>query len=341
MKTGSKDFQDDHVVVDSNLEDIEKYKDEDDLLLIRESGIPFVIRIEDFYNDQSKWRDVNFLLWNNGNFFPYLGLQQEVDGIMDYQDKLKNDYEKIIKEYVIDFTKSISITHNQDGTLTSLGQDEERIGVVILKDITPDRIRVSSSNTDLVFSDEVSNHVINVKNWNNSESYRISTLEFDLGLEPIIIRRLDRFSLSDIAEIQDLINKASEICQRKAVCSTNIEAKNNDGQTLFHIVAKEGDLSSARLLVNKVISISSENNNYKTSEELVEEINQIEKLKFFINEKDKLGYTPLQHAAKEGKWDVVNLFLDKTAERSPTDIRDKDQFSMSWTTVHYAITMVI
>ncbi|WP_425384296.1 hypothetical protein [Wolbachia endosymbiont (group B) of Eupithecia inturbata] len=250
-----KDFEGDHVVIDSNLEDIEKYKDEDDLLLTREGEIPFIIRVEDFYNDQSKWRDVNFLLWNNGNFFSYLGLQQEVDGIMDYQDKLKNDYEKIIKEYVIDFTKSISITHNQDGTLTSVGEDEERIGVVILKDITPDQIRVSSSNTDLVFSDEVSNHVINVKNWNNSESYRISTLEFDLGLEPIIIRRLDRFSLSDIAEIQGLINKASEICQKKAGCEANIEAKNNDGQTLFHVAAQEGKLRSINLscgLANEV-----------------------------------------------------------------------------------------
>ncbi|WP_341814526.1 ankyrin repeat domain-containing protein [Wolbachia endosymbiont (group A) of Dendrolimus pini] len=332
-----KDFEGDHLVIDSNLEDIEKYKDEDDLLLTREGEIPFIIRVEDFYNDQSKWRDVNFLLWNNGNFFPYLGLQQEVDGIMDYQDKLKNDYEKIIKEYVIDFTKSISITHNQDGTLTSVGQDEERIGVVILKDITPDQIRVSSSNTDLVFSDEVSNHVINVKNWNNSESYRISTLEFDLGLEPIIIRRLDRFSLSDIAEIQGLINKASEICQKKAGCEANIEAKNNDGQTLFHVAAQEGKLRSIRFLIGKIESMNFEDNLYSEPDELVKAVCQRERLKSLINEKDKFGYTPLQYAAKNAKWDIVNLFLDKTAERNQDDVADKDKFSTSWTTVHYAV----
>ncbi|WP_353280986.1 ankyrin repeat domain-containing protein [Wolbachia endosymbiont (group B) of Cyclophora punctaria] len=332
-----KDFEGDHLVIDSNLEDIEKYKDEDDLLLTREGEIPFIIRVEDFYNDQSKWRDVNFLLWNNGNFFPYLGLQQEVDGIMDYQDKLKNDYEKIIKEYVIDFTKSISITHNQDGTLTSVGQDEERIGVVILKDITPDQIRVSSSNTDLVFSDEVSNHVINVKNWNNSESYRISTLEFDLGLEPIIIGRLDRFSLSDIAEIQGLINKASEICQKKAGCEANIEAKNNDGQTLFHVAAQEGKLRSIRFLIGKIESMNFEDNLYSEPDELVKAVRQRERLKSLINEKDKFGYTPLQYAAKNGKWDIVNLFLDKTAERNQDDVADKDKFSTSWTTVHYAV----
>ncbi len=219
----SKDFEDDHVVIDSHLKDIEKYKDKDDLLLIREGEAPLIIRIEDFYNDQSKWRDINFLLWNNGNFSQYLGLQQEVNGIIDYQDKLKGDYRKIIKEYNVDFTQSISITHNQDDTLTSLGNDEERIGVVILKNIAPDRIKISSSGADLIFHDKKSNRTVNIKGWNHSKSYRISTLEFDLGLEPITIRRLDRFSLSEVGKIQDLIGKASENYQNKDKYTPKVE----------------------------------------------------------------------------------------------------------------------
>ncbi|WP_147269191.1 hypothetical protein, partial [Wolbachia endosymbiont of Cylisticus convexus] len=123
-----EDFQDDHVVINSRLEDIERYKDKDDLLLIRESGIPFIIRIENFYNDRNKWIGINFLLWNNGNF-SYFDLPQEIDEAVSYQDKLKDDYEEVIKEYVIDFTGSVNITHNQDDTLTSVGQ---RVGVVIL-----------------------------------------------------------------------------------------------------------------------------------------------------------------------------------------------------------------
>ncbi|OJH31527.1 Phosphocholine transferase AnkX [Wolbachia endosymbiont of Armadillidium vulgare] len=328
-----KDVQYNYVVIDSYFEDIEKYEDKDDLLLIRESEIPFIIRIENFYNDRSKWIGINFLLWNNGNF-SYFDLPQEMDEVVSYQDKLKDDYEEVIKEYVIDFTESVNITHNQNDTLTSVGQ---RVGVMILKNITPDRIRVSSSDTDLVFSDEVSNHVINVKNWNNSESYRISTLEFDLGLEPIIIRRLDRFSLSDIAEIQDLINKASEICQKKTGCEANIEAKNNDGQTLFHVAAQEGKLRSIRFLIGKIESMNFEDNLYAEPDELVKAVRQRERLKSLINEKDKFGYTPLQYAAKNGKWDIVNLFLDKTAERNPDDVANKDRFSISWTTVHYAV----
>ncbi|MCJ7454471.1 MAG: ankyrin repeat domain-containing protein, partial [Wolbachia endosymbiont of Homalodisca vitripennis] len=218
-----KDFADDHVVIDSRLEDIEKYKDKDDLLLIREGEVPFIIRIEGFYTDRSKWRDVNFLLWNNGNFSQYLGLQQEVNGIIDYQDKLKGDYRKIIKEYNVDFTQSISITHNQDDTLTSLGNDEERIGVVILKNIAPDQIEVFSSGTDLIFRDKRSYHTVNIKGWNNSKSYRISTLEFDLGLEPITIRRLDKFSLHEVGKIQSLIDIASENYQNKSKYTPKVE----------------------------------------------------------------------------------------------------------------------
>ncbi|WP_264337371.1 hypothetical protein [Wolbachia endosymbiont (group B) of Dolichovespula media] len=114
-----KDFQDDHVVIDSRLEDIERYRNKDHLLLIRNNEVPFIIKVENFYDNQSKWRNVNFFLWNDGNFSSYLGLQQEVNGIMDYQDKLKSDYEKTVKEYTIDFNESVDITHNQNGTLNS------------------------------------------------------------------------------------------------------------------------------------------------------------------------------------------------------------------------------
>ncbi|WP_425384297.1 ankyrin repeat domain-containing protein [Wolbachia endosymbiont (group B) of Eupithecia inturbata] len=80
-----------------------------------------------------------------------------------------------------------------------------------------------------------------------------------------------------------------------------------------------------------------EDNLYSEPDELVKAVRQRERLKSLINEKDKFGYTPLQYAAKNGKWDIVNLFLDKTAERNQDDVADKDKFSTSWTTVHYAV----
>ncbi|WP_265042240.1 ankyrin repeat domain-containing protein [Wolbachia endosymbiont (group B) of Melanostoma mellinum] len=283
-----KGFQGDSVVIDSRPEEIERYKDRDDLLLVREGGIPFIIKVENFYNDRGGWENVNFLLWNDGNFSPYSGLYQKVSEVIDYQDKLKSDYEESFKEYVVDFTQSVNITHNQNDTLTSLEEDEKRIGVMILKNITPDRIQVSSSGRDLVFSDKVSNNVINIKNWSDSESYRISMLEFDLGLEPILIRRLDQFTLSNIEEIRNLVDKVSEICQSNAVCETNIEAENCNVQVSLHCAAASGQLDVVEKLVKELALAD-------------------------VNVKDSTGWTPLHYAAANGKLNVVRYLIGKVA----------------------------
>lgn len=221
-----KDFEDDHVVIDSHLEDIEKYKDKDDLLLIGEGEAPFIIRIEGFYTDRSKWENISYSLWNNNDLLPSPELLEDIDSVMEYQDKLRDDYKKVVKEYIIDFSNSTNIEHNQKlekHILTFVGQEEERIGVMILKNVAPDQIEVSSRGIDLILRDKRSNHTVNIKGWNNNKSYRISTLEFDLGLEPITIRRLDRFSVYDIAEIQDLINKASENYRNKSKYTPKVE----------------------------------------------------------------------------------------------------------------------
>ncbi|WP_391159193.1 ankyrin repeat domain-containing protein [Wolbachia endosymbiont of Liriomyza huidobrensis] len=318
----SKDFQGNHVVIDSFLEEIKRYKDKDDILLVREGEVPFIIKIEGFYNDQDKWRDVNFLLWNDGHFSPYFGLQQGVSGVMDYQDKLKSDYEKSIKEYVIDFTQSVNITHNQDDALTPVGQDEERIGVVILKDITPGRIQVSSSGRDLVFSDKVSKHVVNVKNWNDSESYRISKLEFDLGLEPIIIGRLDGFSSSSIAQVQNLIDKASWVCKKRDALEIDIK---------LPIAAQDGDFSKVKALLDRCASINAKGKggftplHYGAANSNLEAVKyMVEKGADFNVQCDRL-HTPLQLAAMYGHLEVVKYLRERGAafnlkdhyERSP------------------------
>ncbi|MFT4327658.1 MAG: ankyrin repeat domain-containing protein [Wolbachia pipientis] len=236
-----KDFADDHIVIDSHLEDIKKYKDKDDLLMIRESEIPFIIRIEGFYTDRSKWENISYSLWNNNDLLPSPELLEDVDSVMEYQDKLRDDYKKVAKEYIIDFSNSINIEHNQKlekHILTFVGQEEERIGVMILKNVAPDQIEVSSRDIDLILRDKRSNHTVNIKGWNNNKSYRISTLEFDLGLEPITIRRLDRFSLSEVEKIQDLIGKASENYQNRDKYTPKTE---NDFKCLISIDSFESE----------------------------------------------------------------------------------------------------
>ncbi|WP_264686539.1 ankyrin repeat domain-containing protein [Wolbachia endosymbiont (group B) of Rhopobota naevana] len=364
-----KDFEDDHVVIDSRLEDIEKYKDKDDLLLIRESENPFIIRIEGFYTDRSKWENISYSLWNNNDLFLSSGLLENVDNVVEYKDKLRGDYERIVKEYIEDFSDSTSIIqHNQKlekNISTSVGQDEERIGVMVLKNITPDQVEVSSSGTDLIFRDKKSNHTININNWNNSESYRISTLEFDLGLEPITIRKLDRFSLPEVRKIQALIDKASENYQNRSKYTPKVE---NDFKCLISVDDFERE---NRDPVHQCLGFPSLQDRVSFTEsscslEQIEELknktpssNQIltllEKLEnnLLLNGYDSniidqcnkwmitsgLGVLkPLVSTAiYEGKWDEVKTLLDKTARKSKADVEYKNQCSKNWTTLNHAV----
>ncbi|WP_264685239.1 ankyrin repeat domain-containing protein [Wolbachia endosymbiont (group B) of Parapoynx stratiotata] len=364
-----KDFQDDHVVIDSRLEDIEKYKDKDDLLLIRESEIPFIIRIEGFYTNRNKWKNISYSLWNNNDLFLSSGLLENVDNVVEYKDKLRGDYERIVKEYIEDFSDSTSIIqHNQKlekNISISVGQDEERIGVMVLKNITPDQVEVSSSGTDLIFRDKKSNHTINMNNWNNSESYRISTLEFDLGLEPITLRRLDRFSLSEVRKIQALIDKASENYQNRSKYTPKVE---NDFKCLISVddFERENRDSAHQCLgfpsLQDRVSFTESSCNLEQIEELKNKTpssNQIltllEKLEndLLLNGYDSdiidqcnkrmitsgLGVLkPLvSTAVYEGKEDEVKVLLDKAAKKSTADVEHKNQCSQNWTALNYAV----
>ncbi|MFP3016488.1 MAG: ankyrin repeat domain-containing protein [Wolbachia sp.] len=364
-----KDFQGDHVVIDSRLEDIEKYKDKDDLLLIRESEIPFIIRIEGFYTNRNKWKNISYSLWNNNDLFLSSGLLENVDNVVEYKDKLRGDYERIVKEYIEDFSDSTSIIqHNQKlekNISISVGQDEERIGVMVLKNITPDQVEVSSSGTDLIFRDKKSNHTININNWNNSESYRISTLEFDLGLEPITIRKLDRFSLPEVRKIQALIDKASENYQNRSKYTPKVE---NDFKCLISVddfERENRDPTHQCLgfpLLQDRVSFTENSCSLEQIEELkniTSSSNQIltllEKLEnnLLLNGYDSdiidqcnkwmitsgLGVLkPLvSTAVYEGKEDEVKVLLDKTAKKSTADVEHKNQCSQNWTALNYAV----
>ncbi|WP_341811169.1 ankyrin repeat domain-containing protein [Wolbachia endosymbiont (group A) of Oxytorus armatus] len=365
----SKDFQGDHVVIDSRLKDIKKYKDKDDLLLIRESEIPFMIRIEGFYTEQSKWENISYSLWNNDHFSPSPELLENVDNVMEHKDKLRSDYERVVKEYIEDFSNSTSITqHNQKlekNISTSVGQDEERIGVMILKNITPGQVEIFSNGADLIFRDKMSNHTINIKDWDNNEFHRISTLEFDLGLEPITLRRLDRFSLSEVRKIQALIDKASENYQNRSKYTPKVE---NDFKCLMSVddFERENKEPTHQCLgfssLQERVGFTENSCSLEQIKELKSKIpsssqilSLLEKLEnnLLLNGYDRniidrcnkwmttsgLGVLkPLvSRADGEGKSDEVKTLLDRTANRSNVNVEHKNQCSQNWTALNYAV----
>ncbi|MCC8369368.1 MAG: ankyrin repeat domain-containing protein [Rickettsia endosymbiont of Oxypoda opaca] len=197
-------------VINNNLEDIEFYRDSNDLLLLEkdtgENPSPLAVILKDFYSNLSKWKDHKIYSRNhNGDYDNYIDLLQKSHEAIDYKT---HKYESVVKEYIVDFSKSIEIYHNQNG-------DEEKIGVMILRNISPKQIEVYSNGSDLVLNDKNSNHTVSMKNWYISNSYKISTLEFDLGLNSIKMHKLDRDDSSDSDYLKSKVSYASLLSSNK------------------------------------------------------------------------------------------------------------------------------
>lgn len=186
------------IVIDAKMEDAEFYRDKNDLLLMRyQDDIPLTIIVKGFYSDISKWQNVKPYFWNAGEFSSF-DLSQKAAEAVSYENKVTSDYGKIAREYVYTDTFFGEITHNQQRlencTLTEVIEDEQRIGVLIFKDIDLSRIGLAYSGTDLIlFDTQIDHKNLTIRNWNVSEDYRISRIEFDLEPGRIAIRKLDRF----------------------------------------------------------------------------------------------------------------------------------------------------
>lgn len=208
-------------VIDNNLEDIEFYRDSNNLLLLEkdtgENPSPLAVIFKDFYSNLSKWKDHKIYSRNhNGDYDNYIDLLQKSREAIDYKT---HKYASVVKEYIVDFSKSIEIYHNQNqnrnGTITAFKPDEEKIGVMMLRNISPKQIEVYRNGSDLVLNDKNSNHTVSMKNWYISNSYRISTLEFDLGLNSIKIHKLDRDDNSDSDYLKSKVSYASLLSSNK------------------------------------------------------------------------------------------------------------------------------
>lgn len=85
----------------------------------------------------------------------------------------------------------------------------------MLRNISPKQIEVYRNGSDLVFNDKNSNHTVSMKNWYISNRNRISTLEFDLGLNSIKIHKLDRDDSSDSDYLKSKVSYASLLSSNK------------------------------------------------------------------------------------------------------------------------------
>ncbi|MFP3023238.1 MAG: ankyrin repeat domain-containing protein, partial [Wolbachia sp.] len=280
-----------------------------DLLLLSDRG---ALSISDYYSYVNKNWDLSIEL--NNRIMEPEEFGERADGFSSFR-------------YYKPDEQGLQIYHNQP-------INKNDIGLVDLKGKSILDFDMKVMNDTLLLSHK-SNTLVKVENWNTYQPAR----EMMFGFNDATVSNSK--CIASTCNSEDVVvdfNKEKIILQiSNAIKQNNINAKDKDGKTLFHIVVNKGDLSSAKLLVGKIESMSFEESLYAESDKLVKAVRQRERLRFLINEKDNLGYTPLQYAAKDGKWDIVNLFLDKTAERNQDDVADKNKFSTSWTTMHYAV----
>ncbi|MFP3012711.1 MAG: ankyrin repeat domain-containing protein [Rickettsia sp.] len=282
-------------VIDNNLEDIEFYRDINNLLLLEkdigENPHPLAVMLKDFYSNLSQWKNHKIYARNhNDDYDSYIDLLQKSREAIDYKTY---KYESVVK-YFVDFGKFIEIDHNQElnenGTLTSLASDKEKIGIIILKNVSPEQMRVFRNGDNLILNDRNSHRTVSINNWCISEKYRVSILEFDLGLHPIRIHKLDKDSCS----LSSLINKISYATQ---LYKTNKEMESLINPNIEHILRCIISINSVNITEAHItLGFVS----------LQDQINFIQDCNF---EKDTL--TELKHVVKNKGVDLLSKYSSK------------------------------
>ncbi|WP_392506541.1 hypothetical protein ACE5D9_01805 [Rickettsia sp. 2024-CO-Wats] len=251
-------------VIDCELDDIEYYRIQEDLILHSRSSNSPVIIAKQLFDNQVKYNDTKIYQYNH-NAQP-LDVIGGANRAKDYKQLVQESYNVVIQEYEIDFSRSFNITHNhrmENGKLVPIPVDEQRIGVIIFKDIKLVQIKVTRFADDLVISDFFYVHsdeqpIIRIKNWFINHDYAISTIEFDLGLDSIRINKWDKNTNTIKGDttldiMQNKISLAEWMTNNPSVCIQALLSPNCD--ILYHHL-------------KCIIAINSKNNIIKSYEAL-------------------------------------------------------------------------
>ncbi|WP_347938849.1 hypothetical protein [Rickettsia oklahomensis] len=219
------------------------------LLLAKDTSSHYSIQkitMPQFYIPLSEWYISihRYKMLNNYNEQP-LDFVGGANRAKAYTQLVQESYNVAIQEYEIDFSKSFNITHNHrmdNGKLFPIPLDEQRIGIIIFKDIKPREIKVMRFIDDLVINNvHITNsdkqHIIRVKNWFINHDYTISTIEFDFGLDYIRINAWNQNinttkGNTTLVVMQNKISMAEWMTDNLRVCMQALLSPNYD--ILYH-----------------------------------------------------------------------------------------------------------
>ncbi|MDN5248456.1 MAG: hypothetical protein QWI36_04970 [Wolbachia endosymbiont of Tyrophagus putrescentiae] len=190
----------------------------------------------------------------------------------------------------------LQIYHNQPINKRAIGVINFRYSSILDFDI-----KVIGYNLLLLYSN---NAFVKVENWGINEHARKMMFTFS----DAIVSNLK--CIASVCNSEDAIvgiikefNSEKVMSRiRDAIVRDSINNEDSNGRTILHIIAQEGDLTSAMYLVS------------------VLNMHPYMKKEFwsFINKEDKFGFTPLQYA--KDKCDMINLFLSQVACNGDTSM---------------------
>lgn len=205
-------------VIDIEISNIMFCRQDNNLLLVEKEvqGLNSLsIILKDYYLQKQQWSGIKLYSYNNGDY-NRVDLNNVELSTMHYQ----NEYDSIIQEYTVNFAEgSQEITHNQrniNSQLVSIEPNQEKIGIVILQNTTPESLEVTFHKDDLILTDNRYNNQLVIKNWYKDNKYIISVLEFDSGIEQIRIHVYNKDYGHILNKLIDRIKLNSEIANINA-----------------------------------------------------------------------------------------------------------------------------
>ncbi|MFP3012648.1 MAG: hypothetical protein ACEY3D_06980 [Rickettsia sp.] len=245
------------VVIGIDVNNIMLYKQGSDLLLTEKKASSFNglnIILRDYYKDQKQWLAMKLYSYNNGDISNIIDLNNMQMSAISYQEQ----YDNVIKEYVVDLTNSSYYIHHNHGLYyngqlvnypVEVASRNEIIGVVIFKNTPFKRLRVIDHENHIFRNNLYNNesHSLIIENWKTNSKYQISMFEFDTGLNQERISVLnDTIARIQLNNALDMQIKKIDIKVVKAVidflklsCTKYNEQGNLSEELSYHFLEEE------------------------------------------------------------------------------------------------------
>lgn len=176
--SNKKDFEvrkDESAVVFTESRNVKLYQIKDSLILSigNEGSNELILTVKNFYLDSTKWKGLKIYFYKDGDIdYTYsINVFAESEKIRSYSE---DRYDAIVSEHTIimhvDSVPTVSkIEHDRD---------KRKVGVLVLKNITPNHILATQEEQNLVLTHTTSKSKVIIEKYFTNIKYKIDVIEF-------------------------------------------------------------------------------------------------------------------------------------------------------------------